>query len=134
MSFLSKKSLNHALQWYRKHFGVPHGLLFFSEKCFPRERELAQKILEFIANDPDIEAFLPDLQDLPKTPKQWLVNVCAAVVNEPFKTWVGQQVEDRNALMAEKRDMMIAMDPVMAQKFATSTHISRKSRPNSPLD
>ena len=43
-------------------------------------------------------------------------------------------VEDRNQLMAEKRDMMIAMDPVMAQKFASSTHISRNYRPDSPLD
>ena len=101
----------------------------------PQYKSLSiEKILEFIANDPDIEAFLPDDQDLPKTPKQWIVNVCSAVVNEPFKTWVGQQVEDRNALMAEKRDMMIAMDPVMAQKFAASTHISRKYRSDSPLD
>ena len=75
---------------------------------------------------PDIESFLPDDQDLPKTPKQWIVNVCAAVVGQPFKEWVSQQVEDRNAEMAEKRDLMISMDPVMAQKFANSTHISRK--------
>ena len=85
-----------------------------------------EKILEFISDFPDIESFLPDDQDLAKTPKQWIINVCAVVVNEPFKKWVTDQVEDRNELMAEKRDMMIQMDPVMAQKFQASTHISRK--------
>ena len=68
-----------------------------------------EKILEFISDFPDIESFLPDDQDLAKTPKQWIINVCAAVVNEPFKNWVTDQVEDRNQLMAEKRDMMIQL-------------------------
>ena len=44
-------------------------------------------------------------------PKQWIVNVCAAVLGEVFKMWVQEQVEDRNALMAEKKEIMIAMDP-----------------------
>ena len=93
----------------------------------PQYKSLSvEKILEFIADLPDIADFLPDDQDLVKTPKQWIVNVCAAVVGEPFKRWVGEQVEERNDHMAEKRSMMIAMDPVMAQKFANSTHISRK--------
>ena len=81
----------------------------------PQYKSLSiEKILEFIVNQPDIADFLPDDIDLAKTPKQWIVNVCAAVVGEPFKQWVGAQVEDRNEAMAEKRDMMIAMDPVMA--------------------
>ena len=87
-----------------------------------------EKILEFISDIPNIESFLPDDQDLAKTPKQWIINVCAAVINQPFKEWVGEQVEDRNQLMAEKRDMMISMNPVMASKFQNSTHISRKFR------
>ena len=87
-----------------------------------------EKILEFISDIPNIESFLPDDQDLAKTPKQWIINVCAAVINQPFKEWVAEQVEDRNQLMAEKRDMMISMDPVMASKFQNSTHISRKFR------
>jgi len=48
------------------------------------------------------------------------------VLGTPFKKWVGQQVEERNALMAEKRELMISMDPEMAQKFVNSTHVSCK--------
>ena len=93
----------------------------------PQYKSLSiEKILEFISGEPDIADYLPDDQDLPKTPKQWIVNVCAAVVGQPFKQWVGAQVEDRNEQMADKRDMMISVDPMIAAKFHASTHISRK--------
>ena len=49
------------------------------------------------------------------------------MLGEPFKMWVYQQMEERNALMTEKKEMMIAMDPEMAAKFEASTHVSRKS-------
>ena len=62
-------------------------------------------------------------------PKQWIVNVCAAVIGEPFKQWVRDQIEERNELMAEKKEIMIAMDPQMAAKFQASTHVSRKCSP-----
>ena len=80
----------------------------------------------FASQQADIADYLPDQEDLPKTPKQWICNVCAAVIGEPFRAWVKQQVEERNAAMADKRDMMIAMDPEMAAKFKASTHVSRK--------
>ena len=101
----------------------------------PQYKSLSvEKIFEFISDIPDIESYLPDDQDLAKTPKQWIINVCAAVIDRPFKAWVGEQVEDRNQLMAEKRDMMISMDPVMASKFQNSTHISRKYLADSDSD
>ena len=56
------------------------------------------------------------------------------MVGQSFKDWVSQQVEERNAEMSEKRDLMISMDPVMAQKFANSTHISRKYFKISSID
>ena len=85
-----------------------------------------EKMFVFISDLPRIESYLPDETDLPKVPKQWIVNVCAAVIGEPFKQWVHEQIEERNALMAEKKEVMIAMDPQMAAKFQASTHVSRK--------
>ena len=82
--------------------------------------------MEFVQDKPRIAHYLPDEVDLPKIPKQWVVNVCAAVIGEAFKDWVCDQVEERNALMAEKKEVMIAMDPQMAAKFSASTHVSRK--------
>ena len=82
--------------------------------------------MEQVENDPDVVEYLPDPIDLAKTPKQWIVNIVAAVAGQQFKNWVTHQVEERNAEMAEKRELMISMDPEMAQKFASSTHVSRK--------
>ena len=85
-----------------------------------------EKIMDFVRNKPRVMQYLPDEVDLPKIPKQWIVNVCAAVLGDVFKAWVAEQVEDRNALMAEKKEIMIAMDPRMAAKFTASTHVSCK--------
>ena len=69
---------------------------------------------------------MPDEPDIQKVPRQWILNVCAAVIGQPFRDWVTEQVEARNSLMSQKKEMMIAMDPEMASKFAASTHVSRK--------
>ena len=70
-----------------------------------------EKIFAFVAGQSRIESYLPDEPDLAHVPKQWIVNVCAAVIGEPFKQWVREQIEERNELMAEKKEVMIAMDP-----------------------
>ena len=84
------------------------------------------KILQFALNQQGVAKYLPDDVDLPKVPKQWIVNVYAAVIGEPFDAWVDEQIQERNVYMQEKREMMIHMDPDMAAKFNTSTHVSRK--------
>ena len=82
--------------------------------------------MEFVDSQPNIDHYLPDQPDLAKVPKQWIVNVCAAVLGQDFKEWVTEQIEERNAIMAEKKEVMISMDPLMASKFEQSTHFSRK--------
>ena len=83
-------------------------------------------ISNFVNTRPQVANYLPDPEDLPKVPKQWIVNVCAAVIGDDFRAWVAQQIEERNSLMAEKKEIMIQMDPVMAAKFSASTHVSCK--------
>ena len=83
-------------------------------------------IAEFASQHPNIAAYMPDEPDLPKTPKQWIINVCATVIGKPFKTWVKDQVEECNETMNKKKQMDIDMDPQMHAKFQASTHVSRK--------
>ena len=93
----------------------------------PQYKNLSlENILTFAFTKPDVENYLPDEPDLPKVPKQWIMNVCSAVIGKDFKDWVAAQIEERNAIMAEKKEIMISMDPVMAAKFEASTHFSRK--------
>ena len=68
-------------------------------------------MLSFAFSKPQVDLYLPDEPDLPKVPKQWIVNICAAVIGSDFKDWVSDQIEERNAIMAEKKEIMISMDP-----------------------
>ena len=86
-----------------------------------------------MSEKPNISNFLPDDIDLEKVPKQWIVNVCAVILGSEFKAWVSHQVEERNAVMCAKKEMMISMDPDMAAKFQASTHVSRKYPTRPPL-
>ena len=72
------------------------------------------KIAEFARQYPDIGNYFPDHPDLGKCPRQWIVNVCAAIIGQDFRDWVSSRIEERNAEMNRKRDEMVAMDPDIA--------------------
>jgi hypothetical protein len=69
---------------------------------------------------------LPDEADLAKLPRQWVINLVNSLVGQPFSSWVGQQIEQRNSVLAAKNDLMIDLDPEIAKAFHTSTSISSK--------
>jgi hypothetical protein len=70
--------------------------------------------------------YLPDTRDWHKLPRQWLVNIFYSVVGKPFSDWVDDLVNDRHQGVADKNDLMIAMDPEIAKAFQESTAISSK--------
>lgn len=69
---------------------------------------------------------LPDSKDIPRLPRQWLINVCYTVVGEQFAAWVNRLVEARNAERAQEKELMIDLDPEVAQVFRSSTHVSTR--------
>ena len=89
-----------------------------------------EAILEFIQENPEPLAYLPDSPDLEKIPRKFLIDVCAVTLGETFKDWVSVRIDERNAQMADNRDFMIEMDPEIAARFHQSTHISRKCLAN----
>ena len=55
----------------------------------PQYKSLSiEKVLTFAFTKPGIDDYLPDEPDLPKVPKQWVMNVCSAVIGRDFKDWV----------------------------------------------
>ena len=87
-------------------------------------REIRQYLDE---NHPEVYAYLPEPNiELPKTPKQWIVNVVASVVKDEFLKWVEAQVKARHEKVSVKKDIMIAMDQEMAAIFHASTAVSSK--------
>ena len=93
----------------------------------PHYKNLALKhVMVFISDKPIVSQYLPDDVDLPKIPRQWIIDVCATVLGDDFREWVQEQVEERNSEMAIKKEMMISIDPQMVAKFQASTHVSCK--------
>ena len=68
--------------------------------------------------------YLPILKEQVKLPRQFIINVTFAVVGKPFSDWIKAQVEERNRSIAAKRDLLVNMDPRIAQKLAESNHVS----------
>ena len=54
------------------------------------------------------------------------MNVAWTVVGQPFGQWVKAQIEERNARMAMERDLLIDMDPDIAEAYFASTSVSSK--------
>ena len=67
-----------------------------------------------------------DDRDIHKVPRQWLLNVVYSVVGEPFLEWVRKEIASRNEKLAERRQMLIEMDPEIAKAFHASRNISSK--------
>ena len=74
----------------------------------------------------DVIKYLPDRLEIKKIPNQWLINVMYTVIKEPFGAWVKQQIEERNRRVAVDKNMLIDMDPEIAEVYAASTSVSSK--------
>ena len=70
--------------------------------------------------------FLPDVQEIHKIPKEWICNVIATIVKEPFVVWVKNVVEERNKAVSKKKGDLITLDPDVAAAFYASSKVSRK--------
>ena len=81
--------------------------------------------MKFLKDYPTTFKFLPDAVDLPKVPKQWLVNIVYTIVQEDFSDWVREQIEARNEKLVTEKDMLLEMDPEIAEVFAKSTAVSQ---------
>ena len=54
------------------------------------------------------------------------MNVVYTIAGEPFRLWVEQVMEDRNAKIKEDKDLGIDLDPEILRIFRASTSVSSK--------
>ena len=83
-------------------------------------------LCSFISNYPDTFKYYPDEQEIRKLPKQWIVNVAYSILDDTFNDWVRSQIQERNERIAEEGNLLIEMDPEVAEAFQNSTAISSK--------
>ena len=77
-------------------------------------------------NDPDLMNYLPDEQEIHLLPRQWLANVIYTKLGQRFKDWVDHHIKARHEKFASKNNLLIEMDPEIAEAFKKSTQISSK--------
>lgn len=76
--------------------------------------------------NPEVSNYLPDEKDLHRLPRQWLANVIYTLVGEEFQNWVTECIRNRNDHIAEKQNLIVELDPVIAAAFNNSLNISSK--------
>lgn len=70
--------------------------------------------------------YLPDERDIHRLPRQFIAAIVFSIVGEPFKAFVSQGIKERNDAVAENRNLMIELDPAIAEAFRSSVNISSK--------
>ena len=78
------------------------------------------------SSDPGTYKFLPDEIEIKKAPRQWIINVINTIVQDDFSNWVRQYIETRNKKVVTSHNILIDMDPAVAEAFAASTAVSSK--------
>ena len=67
-----------------------------------------------------------DNKEVMRLPKQWICNVAATVIGDPFRDWVSEQIKNRNHSMAVTKNLFVEMDPDIFQAFTNSNAVSSK--------
>ena len=75
----------------------------------------------------DFRLYMPVLKEIMKLPKQFIINVAYSIIGDPFAKWVRSVIETRNDKVTKEKDLLIAMDPMVAQAFQNSTCVSVSS-------
>ena len=84
-------------------------------------------MLDFLQNYPDMHQFMPsERREIVKLPREWIINIGATVVNVDFLNFVRQAIHRRNQELEQRRNLLIKMDPQLANAFRNSTSVSRK--------
>ena len=99
-----------------KHLSVPH-----------YEGLTVMDILKNIGMKDDFRLYMTIFKEISKLPKQFIINVAFSIIGDPFAKWVRSQIEMRNEKVTKEKDLLIAMDPLVAQAFQNSTSVSVSS-------
>ena len=81
----------------------------------------------FTKQYPGVTSYFPIEKEVEKLPRQYIANVIYTVVGQPFAVWVKSQMEKRNDKIKAEQDMLIDMDPEIAEIFKSSQSVSGKS-------
>lgn len=86
-----------------------------------------REMLDYAQMFPEVlKAFPLRREETEKFPRQYIANVLHTLVGKPFRQWVDNKLEERNAELTEKKEMVIELDPEIEAIFKASTAVSGK--------
>ena len=81
-------------------------------------------LLGFANIYPRVLEYLPIEKEVKKLTRSYIGNVIYTIVGEPFRDWVQEKVNERHQKIKESKDMLVELDPEIAQIFQQSTSVS----------
>ena len=85
-------------------------------------------ILEWAQSYQKVSEALPmEQREVDKLLRQFVINLVYTVVGDPFRLWMEQVMEARNAKIKSDRNLGIELDPEIMRIFRASTSVSSKS-------
>ena len=79
-----------------------------------------RQIIDFALQHPEVMEFFPLTKELTKMSRKYICDVIYSVVGDEFKEWINARVEHRHRKMAEKKDLMLSLDPEIARCYEAS--------------
>ena len=98
-----------------KHLSVPHF-----------EGLTVDDFLEYAGQHGRVMDYFPPQKEIPKLPRQWIINVIYTLIGAPFSDWVAQRIQARNEKIKNEKNLTISMDPDIAAAFRNSHTVSGK--------
>ena len=85
-----------------------------------------ETILKFGSQSDRFIQHLPTKTEWTRLPRQYLLNLATTVLGKVFEKFISEQVEARNAKVAQDQHLLVDLDADVYQAFMNSTHISSK--------
>ena len=86
-----------------------------------------EELLKKAEETPSVFNYFPDRRDFARLPRQWISNVLYTVIGQPIADFVTKSIKERNDKVAENRNLIIELDPTIAEAFKKSLNVSSKS-------
>ena len=75
----------------------------------------------------DFLAFVPELRELKKFPRDYIGNLAYSIIGERFQKFVQNRIKSRNTKLAVTNNMNVRLDSRIAAAFQRSHAVSSKS-------
>ena len=85
-----------------------------------------REIIDFGLERNELMEYFPLTKELTKMSRKYICDVIYSIVGDEFEEWVNARVNLRHEKMAEKKDLMLSLDPEIARCYEASQALSRK--------